>query len=353
MINKIHKISPSLLTSFEKCKLKFVLDSNIRRNKGQIKEFNPNSFMGNLIHKFLEIYFKENYELNLCDEKWESLLIEFSKKVKFEVEDVDVLDYIKYWVPSYYPKKINTFKIIKNYQLLNDGTIYPEKKVQFENVYGIIDLYEINRHKIRITDFKTGVLFNYEDGSHFGLKEAYIEQLKTYGYIIYNTEKILAENIELVIKGLGNNEDYSFRCTHEEYVEQGIKIDKLINQTNEVILRGNLALLATPEVNICNFCNHIFECTSLHESIRIEPDRWERIVLLHTINVTFDLSEFSINLVINDRTISIHNIPEKDFIEIEKMNKKGNEVIITHLFQVYDSRVKKWNKLTKYREIVI
>lgn len=336
-----------MLVSFEKCKLKFSLDSNISVGRGYSHELNINSFLGSLIHKVLETYYKEIYDLKLFDYKWEASLIEMSKYLRLESED-DVLEYIKYWVPAYYPKKINTLKILTNYKLLAGGIIYPEKKVHYKNVYGIIDLYEISDDKIRITDFKTGILFNTEDGMNIGVKEAYIEQLKTYGYIIYQTTGFQAQNIELVIKGLGNNEIYSFNCTHEEYVEHGIKIDNLINETNTLIDLGNTNLLATPKADICDFCNHQFKCPALHFSVRNQLEKWEKIVLLEKINTSFDFKELSINIIVNDKTVSIHNIPEKDFVMIKKRNELGKEVLITQLFQVHNSNVKKWSKLTKY-----
>lgn len=341
-----------MLTAFEKCKLKFVLDSNASRGREYNYDFSPNSFLGTLIHKVLETYFKEFYDLKLFDSKWEAAFIENSQKVQFDSEDIDVLEYIKYWVPGYNPKKTNTLKILSNYSLLKNGSIYPEKNVNYKNVNGVIDLYEVSADKIRITDFKTGVLFNTEDGLNIGVKEAYIEQLKTYGYIIYRTEEVHAEDIELVIKGLGNNEIYSFSCTHEEYVAQGLKIDNLINETNKVIGSGNTTILATPEPGICNFCNHQFECAPFRFVIRNQPEKWEKIVLLKTINVTFDFSEHSINILVNDRTTSIHNIPEKDFLAIRIMNELGIEVLITQLYQVHNSNVKKWSKLTKYKEVL-
>lgn len=336
-----------MLVAFEKCKLKFSLESNISVGRAYNQEFNINSFLGSLIHKVLETYYKEIYDLKLFDYKWEASLIEMSKQLRLESED-DVLEFIKYWIPAYYPKKINTLKILTSYKLLAGGIIYPEKKVYFKNVYGIIDLYEVSGDKIRITDFKTGILFNTQDGMNMGVKEAYIEQLKTYGYIIYQTNKVQAQNIELVIKGLGNNEIYSFKCTHEEYVEQGVKIDNLINETNTLIDLGNTSLLATPKADICNFCNYQFECTALHFSIRNQLEKWEKIVLLEKMNASFDLKELSISMVVNDKTFSIHNIPEKDFVMIKKMNELDKEVLITQLFQVHNSNVKRWSKLTKY-----
>jgi hypothetical protein len=340
-----------MLVAFEKCKLKFILDNNVRRRKGYTYEFNPNSFLGNFIHKVLETYYTEFYNLELFDNKWETSFIEFSKKVQLDTEDVDIQEYIKYWVPAFYPKKINTLKILKNYKLLENSNVFPEKKVYYKNVKGTIDLYEVCGDKIRITDFKTGILYNTEDGVNIGIKDAYIKQLKTYGYIIYQTEQVKAENIELVIKGLGNNEMYSFRYTQEEYETQGLKIDRLINETNKDIELGNIVILATPEPDICNFCNHQFKCISFHSSIRNHPERWERMVLLKTINVTFDFSELSINIVVNDGSISIHNIPAKDFIAIKSMHKNGKEVLLTQLFQVHNSHVKKWSKLSRYMTI--
>ena len=56
-----------MLVAFEKCKLKFTLDSNVRVGKGPNYEFNPNSFLGNFIHKVLETYYTEFYELELFD----------------------------------------------------------------------------------------------------------------------------------------------------------------------------------------------------------------------------------------------------------------------------------------------
>ena len=175
-----------MLASIEKCKLKFVLDSNARTGKGHNYEFNPNSFMGELIHKVLENYFKEFYDLNEFDHKWEETILKYCEKIKIEKK------YAQYWAPHYYPKKINTLKIIKNYQLLEGSKVLPEKKVIFKNIRGIIDLYEIADDKVRITDFKTGVIHDIEDGSNIGVKEAYIEQLKTYGYIIFKTEQVKA-----------------------------------------------------------------------------------------------------------------------------------------------------------------
>lgn len=339
-----------MLAAFEKCKLKFILDSDFGGGRGHNYKFNSNSFLGNLIHKVLETYYKEIYDLKLFDRKWEDSLKEMCKYVKLESED-DILEYIKYWVPAYYPKKINTLKILNSYILLEGGSIYPEKKVDFKNVYGIVDLYEVSDDKIRITDFKTGVLFTIEDGVNIGIKEGYLEQLKTYGYVVYQTTKVQAANIELVIKGLGNNEKYSFTCTHEEYVAQGIKIDNLINETNQLIDLGNTDILATPEPDICNFCNHQFQCAPFHFSIRTHFEKWDKIVLLETINARFDFKELSINILVNDRTISIHNIPEKDFMIVKKMNEHGKGVLITQLFQVHNSNVKKWSKLTKYAEV--
>ncbi|WP_165732222.1 PD-(D/E)XK nuclease family protein [Polaribacter sp. 20A6] len=350
MLNNIEQISPSMLGAFEKCRLKFVLDSNARRGKGKTYEFNPNSFMGTLIHKVLENYYNETYDLKLFDRKWEASFLELSKKVHIDKKDVDVLEYIKYWVSSYYPKKLNTLKTLNNYALLTNGIVYPEKKVRFKNVYGVVDLYEISDDKIRITDFKTGIIFTVEDGVNVSVKETYIEQLKTYGYIIYNTEKVKAENIELVIKGLGNNEIFSFRCSEEEYITQGLKIDNLIKTTNQIINSESIDNLASPEPNICNFCDHLFKCNSLHQIIKSQPENWDRIVLLKSINVKFNSKDLSINIVVNDRTISIHNIPENDFTEIKKMNELGKEVLLTNLFQVYNSNIKRWSKLTRYRE---
>jgi hypothetical protein len=345
LLNKIEKISPSILASFERCKLKFILDNNVKSGKRTNYEFNPNSFLGNFIHKIIENYYNELYDLTLFDSKWELTLLEFSSKLQLDKE------YIKYWSPNYYPKKINTLKILKNYSLLERSKVIPEKKVQFKNVYGIIDLFEAGDGQIRVTDFKTGIIYNTEDGLNIGVREAYIEQLKTYGYIIYQTERIKAENIELVIKGLGNNEMYSFSCTKEDYAAQGLKIDHLINETNKAIDIGNISVLATPSTSICNFCNHQFTCDSFHSSIRTQPENWEKIVLLKTINVTFDFSELSINLLVNERTTSILNIPQEDFINIKKMNELGKEVLLTQLFKVHNSHVKKWSKLTKYMEI--
>ena len=334
-----------MLASFERCKLKFILDSNARRRKGYTYEFNPNSFLGNFIHKVIENYYNEFYDLTLFDSKWELTLLELSNKLQLDKE------YLKYWSPNYYSKKINTLKILKNYNLLERSKVSPEKKVQFKNIYGVIDLFESGDDKIRVTDFKTGILYNTEDGLNIGVREAYIEQLKTYGYIIYQTEQIKAENIELVIKGLGNNEMYSFRCTKEEYEEQGLKIDHLINETNKAIDIGNISVLATPSTSICNFCNHQFTCDSFHSSIRTQPENWEKIVLLKTINITFDFSELSINLLVNERTTSILNIPQEDFINIKKMNELGKEVLLTQLFKVHNSHVKRWSKLTKYMAV--
>jgi CRISPR/Cas system-associated exonuclease Cas4 (RecB family) len=296
LLKKIEQISPSMLVAFEKCKLRFILDSNVGGRKGPNYVFNPNSFLGNFIHKVLETYYTEFYNLELFDNKWEQTLLKLSNKLQLDKE------YIKYWTPNYYPKKINTLKILKNYNLLKRSKVSPEKKVQFKNVYGVIDLFEADDDQIRVTDFKTGIIYNTDDGLNIDVREAYIEQLKTYGYIIYQTEQIKAENIELVIKGLGNNEMYSFRCTQEEYEAQGLKIDHLINETNKAIDIENISVLATPSTSICNFCNHLFTCDSLHSSIRTQPKNWEKIVLLKTINVTFDFSELSINLLVNERT---------------------------------------------------
>jgi hypothetical protein len=340
-----------MLGAFEKCQLKFVLDSNARGGKGKTYEFNPNSFMGTLIHKVLEDYYNEPYALKLFDSKWEASFINLSEKVYLNVDDLDVLEYIKYWVLAYHPKKLNTLKILKNYILLENAKVFPEKKVFFKNVKGFIDLYEKRDYDIRITDFKTGVLFNVEDGANVSVKEAYVEQLKTYGYLIYYTEKVKAENIELVLKGLGHNEIYSFSCTEEEYITQGLKIDNLIKTTNRFIDAGNTEALASPEPSICNFCSHLFECSSLHKTIKSQPENWKRMILLKSLNVKFDSKDLSIVIVVHNRIISIHNIPTNDFGVIKKMNELGKQVLLTNLIQVYNSNVKKWSKLTRYEEI--
>ncbi len=334
-----------MLTSIEKCKLKFVLDSHVRRGKGRIYEFNPHSFMGELIHKVLENYYKEFYNFNEFDTKWDEALLEFCKKFKIEKE------YAQYWVPNYYPKKINTLKTIKNFTLLGGNKVFPEEKVRFKNVRGIIDLFEVDENNVRITDFKTGIIINILDGKNIGVKETYIEQLKTYGYIINKKKEIKADNIELVIKGLGNNELFSFMYSQEEYNIQGLKIDHILNEINEVLNTGNLNNLASPESSICNFCSHKFQCDALHDSIRNQPNKWDRIILLKTINVTFDSDKFAINILVNDRTKSIHNIPEEDFLEIKKMNENNQEVLISHLLQVDSSIIKRWSKLSIYKGI--
>lgn len=334
-----------MLAAFEKCKLKFIIDNNVNPKTTPSYVFNPNSFLGNLIHKVFEEYYTEFYDLKLFDQKWEKLLVKSSRKLQIDKE------YIKYWAPNYSPKKLNTFKILNNYSLLEKGKLTSEKKVTFKNVYGVIDLHEVCDENVRITDFKTGIFYKTLDGRNVNVNEAYIEQLKTYGYIIYQTEEVQAENIELVIKGLGNNEMYTFKCTQEEYIAHGKKIDNLINETNKIIDRGNTDVLATPEPDICNFCNHQFDCPTLHYSIKVQPEKWERIVLLKTINIKFDIKELSINILVNDRTISIHNVPIKDFVAIKKMNELGREVLITRLFQVHNSTVKKWSRLTIYGEL--
>jgi hypothetical protein len=231
------------------------------------------------------------------------------------------------------------------------GSKHILKKVQFKNVGGIIDLYEEGVDKVRITDFKTGVIYNIDDGKNSGIKEAYIKQLKAYGYIVYKTEQVKAENIELVIKGLGDNEFYTFVCNQKEYDSQGLKIHHLLNKINKIIDTGNLNNLASPEPGICNFCNHQFRCAPLHNSVRSAPEKWDNIILLKTINVTFDSSKLSINVLVNDRTKAIHNIPEIDFNAIKNMNENNEEVLITQLFQLHDSNVKKWSTLSSYNGI--
>lgn len=337
-----------MLVAFEKCKLKFVLDRNIVKSKGGANGFNPNSFMGTLIHKVLEGYYNELYDLNLFESKWEQCFKEVSGRISFDEQGINALEYIKYWVPAYYPKKLNTFKILTDYALLPNAVVSSEKIVSFKNVHGIIDLFEKNGNKVRITDFKTGELYDIDNGVNVKVKEAYISQLKAYGYIIFQTEKIEAENIELTIKGLGINQIYSFKCTREDYLAQGLRIDDLIESTNRIIQSGNLDTLANPFPKTCNFCNHLFSCNSFQNDIRIQPRKWKKIVLLKTINVKFDNSEQVINVVINDRSISIHKVPEKDFTEIKKLNENGKEILITQLFQVHNSNIKRWSKLTKY-----
>lgn len=340
--NIISKVSPSKVGKIEKCPFQFHLDS--KSSGGFRRVFNPNTFLGIIVHKVIETYVKGPIDFNF-NSTWDQVFYEKGIQYSLNMNDPDEVTFTKYHVPYYYPNKLKTQNLIENLNIDFNQKVEAEKSIKGELIIGEIDLFEESSDgKITITDFKSGNIYKYNGQFKNGVKEDHILQLKTYGLYFYlNGTK--ADDITTILQGLDIDCKESFKFSQDEYENHKNWIKTRIAELNDA---GNKSHLAQPAEETCRYCDHKEVCPKLHEQINNNPLDWESTAILNDINVSFQNENNSIDVLVNERKISILNIPDEIYIELLEHHNKGDKILIDRLLPKRNTSIRKWTRVTSF-----
>ena len=351
MATGVHRIGPSQFTYFESCRLRFVLSkddySSYRTSKAS---FNRYTFLGILIHKVIEKYYKCEFQIDQFDLFWDSTLNSMIDNCIFPVHVQDKKSFVQVWSPFYSVKKEGTRRLLKDFNLIGDD-VQPEKSVDAGYVKGRIDLFERNGDEIRIVDFKTGLIFKYKGLNFKEPKKEYIDQLTIYGAAFASQENVLTEKITIVLKGLSQSEFYSQRLTKKNCEDVITRLEVAIKTTAESIKGGNLDELANPSIETCRYCEFLDKCKSVQDSVSKDPVQWKNYVILNSIDSEFNYEDIEITVLINGHKISISGIPIESFHELKNKIDQGKTLFISGLYSGELPQVRRWTQYVNYFEI--
>lgn len=351
MAKDLKKIGPSQFTYFEKCRYRFVLSRSSDPKIGASRtNFNRYTFLGVLIHEVIERYYKNEFELADYDDFWESIMVRMIDEVDFPPHVDNKKDFVKIWSPYYSIKKAYTKNLLQDFELIG-GDVEPEKLVESGHVKGRIDLFERINDRIRIVDFKTGLIFNYQGLRTKAPKKEYVDQLTLYGAAFAAQENVEPSNITIVLRGLSESEFYSKQLTDQDCSQVGRRLESALKSTENAVQNGSLDGLATPEPETCRYCEYIQMCKSVQDSVANDPVRWQNYIVLSSIDAEFNYEDLEITVIANDNEISISNIPIQSFNDLKMKIDEGKTLFLLGLYAGDAPSFRKWTQYVDYFEI--
>ena len=344
----INYLSPSKIHFIHECKFRYVLSlSDINRNR--TKTFNRNTFLGILMHSVFEQYLKRKCSISDYEELWYELFTKMIIDYKIDKQDIDI---IKYHLPYYEVKKNKLLELIKTFRNINGFELFIEENIRGGIIRGKADIIydNISEKKVRIIDFKTGPISNYENAIKQDVKGGYKLQLMTYGYI-YWLKGYLSKNIICKIQGVSVSEYEEMVFSDEQYKKHEELLLGLKEDINKSHIQGKLEALATPSPKACIFCAYNSSCTALHNIMINNKIDYPTLSLVNQINSEFDDFKSKINIIVKGGMISILKIPKKTYYFLKKTIKKGKSVFILGLFEEDKVGIKYWTRHTEHYEL--
>ncbi len=340
----MEKFSPSKIDFIEECVLRYLKHNNTHKHQGK-KTFNKDTFLGIVIHAVIEDFINSPYKITKFEERWDSIL---TKNLK-DFEELNNLEIIKYHVPYYVVKKQQTKKLLHKLKLKNPKA---EFTISGSIVFGKSDLVEQPKFqkKVKITDFKTGPIWDVRDGYCIKIKNKFATQLKTYA-LVYWEKGFKPENIVCVLHGLSKDELVQFTFTEKEYKEHKSFLCDLKYKIADCTTNNNEFSLATPTSMACKYCDFIYSCVPFHKTLLAKPSEFESMQLINSKNSAFDDQFLKIEIQKNENKTTIQKIPNIVYHQIKESVNDNHAVLLSNLYNIINSETKNWTRFTHFKII--
>lgn len=252
-IMPLNRISPSSYSALKRCPFKVVLANSL---ENPLLPYSPKNHLGNVIHTCLQFISQNKISSTVeFDNEWDKLV----KREEEKLVKAGFHFYIplKENVEGYTIKKLQTKALIKkkltqkSYQTLknSDTEILTEKWLESVdgNIGGMVDLIYKSENCIKISDFKTGKIFE-EEGE---IKRDYQDQLKLYAYLYKEEYKVYPDKLSIIDL---EKQEYFIDFTPQECEHLARNSKTFLFELKQLIKEENFTKLAKPEIENCSNC---------------------------------------------------------------------------------------------------
>ena len=256
-LNKLKRVSPSTFIRLNQCPLQVVLSAS---EIPQLLPNHPNSKLGLLLHKMVELCFKgEIRDGRSFERRWEKEISNLHTEMRSN--DLD-----QHFVPlsnsarNYAVKKQQCRNFVEGFEFQEPivSTVSPkvtgsEKWVESEDksVGGRIDEIRLSHGAVKIVDLKTGKVFD-DSIADRTIKLEYQTQMKLYAALYFETVGSFPS--QLLIKTLdGQEHDIAFE--REECLSLLQTAKARLEEINAAVESSeDCEELANPSLDVCRYC---------------------------------------------------------------------------------------------------
>jgi CRISPR/Cas system-associated exonuclease Cas4 (RecB family) len=341
-IDNIYTISPSQINTLKTCKLKLVFQKIIKEN---YFPDHPSTLLGNVIHQILRSSNEGSLTSRDFEQAWNQVYhLESKKFLEKNCHNALYEPNLKYWIPYYASKKKITFERIqrkRSRRSHNARTAY-ESEIIYDFIKGTLDAILISGANAYIIDYKTGPIYKYEHGKKSGVKDQYLEQMKTYGFLLYKNEGLPPQNIVLRLENISSTEAAELILSSEDYENHYRHLQTLFIQINEAIDARDIESLANPNTQNCTLCKFRPRCKKFNELARSNSKVTENDLFLFPIEIRHNGNRISVS---NSTGVSVEGIPNDLLVYIK--SKKDNGLYFYGLIRGKKEGVFYWSKYSK------
>lgn len=318
-------ISPSSLFYWHKCPLKAIFSREYRNQ--QFLPKHPDADLGDLVHRFFEkkkeweIFSKDAFEI-----KWKSE-VQIIDQSYFKSKLQKIYFPIK-WSAKYFAIK----KVLLRNSLLKEAESSPKKQstnIKYEewiddgkDIGGFVDFMIINgkNEVVEIVDFKTGKIFEFVEKRKV-IKEAYLQQISLYAYIVKCKQDYYPKCCIKDIKGNKYPIEINEKALKEIY-ELAIELKSRINKSIEDL---NFEMLANPVIENCINCEYRPVC-SKYKSALINNFESKRVDIFGVVVDVKGVDKVEMKIKVNNKYLVLRGVTMCDKINI------GDRIYVYNLF---------------------
>ena len=343
-------LGPSHIHYLNECSLRYIYWNRTGSGHRAIRTYNRNLFIGNLVHSVLNQMIQNQISLSEFDKTWEESL----RSVVGSLANSPNIEEIKYSTPFYIIKKNQTKSILKSIDYLNRN-YKSEFEFKGKHIHGSVDLLLIDDLKktVRIIDYKTGPVWNYDNGKRNGAIEKYHTQIKSYGLYFFDLG-YKAENIECEILGLSRLDRYKVKFTTDDYKKHSLELErlrdkliKLLNQSPSTRIK-----LGSPSYNTCKFCQFKISCSAFLRSISHNSTDYINDLFLDSKNSSIRYHPQSIAIEDGDNNIrQIKNMPTPLIQLIKEVHERDKNILFIGLVSGENDSSQYWNSSSNFKEL--
>lgn len=249
-LKQLYSISPSQYSALKKCPYSVLLATTYGK---PLLPYSPGGHLGNVIHKCIRLIFTyEIHDKTHFNKVWQELINQ--EETILTERGYRFLTPLRRTVKGYAIKKLQVKALLdrkrssKNFKI-NAVKFSHEQRLKSKDglISGRADLIIESEYHIKITDFKSGRIFN-EEGE---IKKDYEDQLKLYAYLYYEMRNKFPDELTLV--DLKQNE-YSIEFSEEESEAIAAEAKDILQEINEKVKKDQRELLANSSHENCRLC---------------------------------------------------------------------------------------------------
>jgi len=308
-------ISPSNFVSLRACPAKAYL---LKHSKNKISR-SPHSYFYSFCHEFIRKanqYFKEVPSISEIRSIWNTQYNSYIEDMCAKDENLYKILPLEKHIQEFPDIRTKIFKEIfnkekrrKNRETRTDISIFREKSVIVDNIYGIIDLIYKSDNYSKLVDYKFGNI--YDDIGE--IKDEYKTQLYIYSAMYYKKYNIFPS--ALSIKDRSFNEHNIELISREECTELFDELKNLNNLIANIKSINEASNRANPSDHNCSFCSVKIDCKSYWASnYPLSGNFIDIRGKLKAIHSTAENNSFELKSPSSDDIIKILNVP-KIFID--------------------------------------